>query len=68
MNSNVIAAMILATSLWAGVAALAVTGGPAPRTGEFWMSASQAKAKIETKAYPWVVRAAVPEKLALAGQ
>ncbi len=54
--------MILATSLWVGIAALAITGGPAPRTSEFWMSASPAKT------YPRVVRAAVPPKLAAAGQ
>jgi hypothetical protein len=60
MNSTYLPAMVLATCLWIGLAALVAVGGPAPRTGEFWMSASAAKAQ------PRAVRAAAPSKLARA--
>jgi hypothetical protein len=64
MNSNIGATMILATSLWAGIAALAATGGPAPRSDAFWMSQSPLKAKD----YPRLARTPTPSKLAAATQ
>ena len=43
MDSKTVAAVVLATSVWIGIAVVAVGGATTTRTGEFWMSA---KAKI----------------------
>jgi hypothetical protein len=43
MDSKTVAAVVLATSVWVGLAVVAVGGATTTRTGEFWMSA---KAKI----------------------
>jgi hypothetical protein len=57
MDSKTIAATVLATSIWVGLAVVAVGGATTSRTGEFWMSAT---AKV-----PAVTRIAGPKLAAV---
>jgi hypothetical protein len=59
MDSKTIAAAVLATSIWVGLAVVAVGGATTSRTGEFWMSA---KAKVP------VTRMAEPRFAAVRGE
>ena len=43
MSSNTLAALVLATGLWIGLAAWAMGGGSTRPNGEFWTSTSSAK-------------------------
>ena len=60
MDSKTIAAAVLATSIWVGLAVVAVGGATTTGTGEFWMSA---KAKV-----PAVTRMAEPRFAAVRGE
>jgi len=55
MNSNNLAALVLATGLWIGLAAWAMGGGP---NGEFWTSTSSAK----VASHPTLVRGSYPRQ------
>ena len=59
MDSKTIAAAVLATSIWVGLAVVAVGGATTSRTGEFWMSA---RAQV-----PAVARIAGPRFAAVRG-
>lgn len=56
MNSDTLAALVLATGLWIGVAALAVGSAPARPGGDFWTPTSSAK----VASHPTLMRAARP--------
>ncbi len=46
MTHNHLAAAILATSVWIGIAALAIGGAPTAPSGEAWMTTSAASWKL----------------------
>ena len=56
MNSNIWAGLVLATALWAVVAATGLSGPFSPRS-ELWVATSSQK----VKSHPTLVRAAYPK-------
>jgi hypothetical protein len=58
MNSNNLAALVLATGLWIGLAAWAMGGGSTRPDGEFWTSTSSAK----VASHPTLVRGSYPRQ------
>jgi uncharacterized protein (DUF58 family) len=58
MNSNNLAALVLATGLWIGLAAWAMGGGSTRPNGEFWTSTSSAK----VASHPTLVRGSYPRQ------
>jgi hypothetical protein len=58
MNSNTLAALVLATGLWIGLGAWAVGGGSTRPNGEFWTSTSSAK----IASHPTLVRGSYPRQ------
>jgi hypothetical protein len=56
MNFNIWAGLVLATGLWAVVAATALSG-PFPPRSELWVATSSQK----VKSHPTLVRAAYPK-------
>jgi hypothetical protein len=58
MNSNNLAALVLATGLWIGLAAWAMGGGSTRPDGEFWTSTSFAK----VASHPTLVRGSYPRQ------
>jgi len=59
MNSNTLAAVVLATGLWIGLGAWAVGGGSTRPNGEFWTSTSSAKIASQ---HPTLVRGSYPRQ------
>ena len=59
MNSNIWAGLVLATALWAVVAATGLSGPFSPRS-ELWVATSSQK----VKSHPTLVRAAYPKRAA----
>lgn len=56
MNSDTLAAFVMATALWLGLGAFAIGGGSPPRGGDLWTATSSAK----VASHPTLVRAARP--------
>jgi len=58
MNPNNLAALVLVTGLWMGLAAWAMGGGSTRPNGEFWTSTSSAK----VASHPTLVRGSYPRQ------
>lgn len=60
MNSDTLAALVLATGLWLGLSAVAISGSGPSGNGALWTSTSSGK----VASHPTLVRAARPMVLA----